>query len=61
MEVVFLRASHGFRVGRGTKTFFHEVMSWSPMDYLMKYDVVKCFDSIRHDLLLPLLVECFGE
>jgi hypothetical protein len=49
------------RVARGTKTFFQDVMmSWPPMDYLIQCDVVKCFDCIRHDLLLPLLGECFG-
>lgn len=60
LEPVFLRASHGLRVARGTKTFFQDVMSWPPMDYLIQCDVVKCFDCIRHDLLLPLLGECFG-
>jgi len=60
LEPVFLHPSHGFRMARGTKTFFQDIFNWPEMDYLIQCDVVKCFDRIRHDLLLPLLRECFG-
>lgn len=39
--------------GWGTKTFFQDILNWPEMDYPIQCDVVKCFDRIRHDLLLP--------
>lgn len=53
-EDLFLHQSHGFRKGRGLllSLCFMEVQSWGRVDRLMLSDIVKCFDSIDHGLLI---------
>lgn len=60
LEPIFIDMSHGFRRGRGAKTFFRAVVFWPEMDYLIQVDV-KSFDRIPHDRLLSLLLHHFGE
>lgn len=47
--------SHGFRKRKGLTTFFKQVEGWGPLDRLIKADVVKCFDTIDHQLILSAL------
>lgn len=54
-ESIFLDCSHGFRKGRGIRTFFAQVESWGEVNFIMKADFVGCFDNINHDLLLSVL------
>jgi len=52
---LFVDTSHGFRRGRGARTFFLAVADWPDMKCLVQCDVVKCFDRIEHTLLIFLL------
>lgn len=54
-ESLFLYSSHGFRKGRGIRTFFAQVESWGEVNEIIKADFVGCFDNINHDLLLAAL------
>lgn len=60
LEPVFLRASHGFRVAKGARTFFYDVSRWPKMDWLVQCDLVN-FERIGHGPLLYYLLSHFGE
>lgn len=61
MEPIFLDQSHGFRRGRGAKTFFRALSEWPAMDCVIKCDVHNCFGSIGHDILLNMLMDLLGQ
>jgi hypothetical protein len=61
MEPIFLEQSHGFRRGRGARTFFLSVGNWPEMEYLIRCDIRKCFESLVHDKLLGMLLEHLGQ
>jgi hypothetical protein len=42
LDYICIEVSHGFREGRGAKTFFYSLAGWPEMDALIQCDVVKC-------------------
>lgn len=44
----------------GSPYFLESLAKWPEMDSNVQCDVVKCFDCIRHDLLMPRLRLRFG-
>lgn len=60
-EEIFVSQSHGFRPGRGSISFFLQVQGWGLVDRLVKSDVVACFDSIDHRLLIDEIQFHLGE
>lgn len=60
-ESTFLPCSHGFRPGKGPLTFMTCVENWRDVDRLIKADVVACFDSIDHQILIDKLGKHVGS
>ena len=55
-EPKFSEASHGFRAGRGCHTALHRIwLNSKACEFFIEGDIVKCFDSIDHEILLNIL------
>lgn len=60
-EESFVPKSHGFKLGRGSISFFLQVQEWGSVDRLIKSDVLACFDTIDHKLLINEIQSCLSE
>lgn len=56
-EQYFHDNSFGFRMGRGTRDAIERVISYMDegFEYVIDLDIKKCFDSIRHSVIMVLL------
>jgi len=54
-EPIFLSVSYGFRPCVSTHSFFSKVQRWKGIKCVIHADVRKCFDQIKHSLLIRLL------
>jgi RNA-directed DNA polymerase len=56
-EPIFLPVSFGFRKWSSTHLLFQEIKSWQGIKRVVHADVLRCFDTVRHKLVLDLLSE----
>lgn len=56
-EPQFRASSHGFRPRRGCHTALYQVKTWTGTKWFIEGDISKCFDRIRHDVLLNIIRE----
>jgi group II intron reverse transcriptase/maturase len=55
-EPSFCNSSHGFRLGRGCHTALNSLkQQFGGVTWAIEGDILKCYDSINHDILLSLI------
>jgi group II intron reverse transcriptase/maturase len=56
-EPTFSDHSHGYRPGRGCHTALREVAAWNGTTWFIEADVVDCFGSLDHEVMLSTIAE----